>query len=487
MAASATRRPAGSATLSERMAHAIAEQTWQGIATPAADKAKLCLLDYLSCAMAAHGLPWSRQAVTISTDNGSGDASGGTVIGTPYRVSTHDAAFSNAVLGHALVRDDMHVGSVSHLGVVVLPVLLALAEWCRTSDVRDLPRAHVTGEELLTAIVCGYEVGGKIGRAILDVDVARVFRPTGIAGPVGAAAGAAKLLGLDAAATAHALAIAANTVSGYNEWAATGGSEMFFHVGFAARNAVTAAQLAAVGAYASRTALDGPAGLLAAFDRPARPDVPGLFDDGPEILSVFFKPVPACNFAQSPAQAAQSIARDHRPDPASIERVIVGVTRAAAAYPGCDAVGPFEHVLQAKMSIHHNVATALVTGGFDEAHYRPGESSEIARIAAATRLEIDDDLSAAYPARQGARVTVELRDGTLYRHSVRDVVPASDDEVRERFLAAAEARIGREQAQRVLDGVMELESADDAAELVRLTRTGADGGAGTEPAADGQP
>ncbi len=50
--------------------------------------------------------------------------------------------------------------------------------------------------------------------------------------------------------------------AGYNEWAATGGSEMFFHTGLAARGAVMAVQLAADGAYASRTAVDGEAGLL---------------------------------------------------------------------------------------------------------------------------------------------------------------------------------------------------------------------------------
>src|SRR5690606_35787757 len=113
--------------------------------------------------------------------------------------------------------------------------------------------------------------------------------------------------------------------------------EMFFHTGFAARNAVTAAQLAARGAHVSATALDGPAGLLAAFGKPAAPDVPEPFEDRAEILSVFYKPVPACNYAQSPAQAAREIALRDAPRSADVDRVEVRVTRAAAAYPGCDA------------------------------------------------------------------------------------------------------------------------------------------------------
>src|SRR5690606_1637755 len=146
--------------------------------------------------------------------------------------------------------------------------------------------AHRDGRRLLPALVAGYGVGGKIGRAILDVDVARIFRPTGITGPLAAAAAGAKLLGLDERQTACALALAANTCAGYNEWAATGGSEMFFHPGLAARNAVTAVQLAAADAFASPTALDGAAGLLAAFGKPPVPAVPAPFADRTEILSV---------------------------------------------------------------------------------------------------------------------------------------------------------------------------------------------------------
>ena len=173
--------------------------------------------------------------------------------------------------------------------------------------------------------------------------------------------------------------------AGYNEWAATGGSEMFFHTGLAARGAVTAVQLAAEGAYASRTAIDGEAGLLAAFHRPRPPPMPELFADRPEILAVFFKPVPACNFAQSAAQAALALAQRERVRANDIDRVVVRVTKAAALYPGCDVSGPFEHVLQAKMSIHYNVAAALAHGNFDERNYVPQQNAEVLTLANAHR------------------------------------------------------------------------------------------------------
>ena len=200
-----------------------------------------------------------------------------------------------------------------------------------------------------------------------------------------------------------------------DEFFATGGSEMFFHNGLAARGAVTAVQLAAEGAYASPTALDGEAGMLAAFRRPRPPQVPELFTDRREILAVFFKPVPACNYAQTPAQVALAIAQQHKVRAAHIDRVAVRVTQAAALYPGCDADGPFEHILQAKMSIQYNVSAALVHGNFAERNYVPLENPEVQALAKRVSVEIDAALTAAYPQKQGAAVVVHTRGGETFQ------------------------------------------------------------------------
>jgi len=443
------------------MAAALAELSWHSLAPEVVAKAKLCILDLLSSALASTQLPWSRQAAAIARRNSGSIASDGAgIIGTRYVVSVQDAAFANGVIGHGLVRDDMHLGSVSHLGTVVVPTLLALAEGTRAS-----------GKELLTALVAGYEVGGKIGRMILDVDVSKNFRPTGITGPIAGAAAGAKLLGLDQEHTMVALALGANTAAGYNEWASTGGSEMFFHTGFAARSAVTAVQLAAEGAYASRSAIDGEAGLLAAFHRDA-PTIPARFEDRPEILSVFFKPVPACNFAQSAAQAAHTIALRKKVRAKDVERITVRVTRAAALYPGCDVTGPFEHVLQAKMSIQYNVAAALRHGNFAERNYFPQQNPDVLKLATCTRLEVDDDLTKAFPAQQGAEVVVQTRAGDELRERVVNVVPIDEAGVRARFALAASAVLGKSATARLAALIDNLETVVDAAALSRATRLG---------------
>src|SRR5688572_24068542 len=411
---------ASSEPLAVRMARALVTYSYARLSPEVVAKAKLCVYDLLSSALAAGELPWSRQAAAIARASSAGAAHGAPIIGTSDVVSVHDAAFANGTLSHGLVRDDMHVGSVSHLGTVLVPALLSLAATTRA-----------TGKDFLTALVAGYEVGGKVGRMVMDVDVSKIFRPTGTVGPIAAAAAGAKLLGLDEAQTTSALALAANMAAGYNEWAGTGGSEMFFHNGLAARGAVTAVQLAAEGAYASRTALEGDAGMLAAFRRPRPPQVAELFADRPEILAVFFKPVPACNFAQTPAQAALAIAARHKVRAADIDSVAVRVTRAAALYPGCDVSGPFEHILQAKMSIQYNVAAVLAHGNYAERNYVPLENPEVQALATRVSVEIDPKFTNAFPAKQGAAVIVCTRDGRTLEQSADNVEPTDADGVHE--------------------------------------------------------
>lgn len=450
-----------SAGTARRFASALARLDAETLEPALVEKARLCLFDFLASAFTARDLPWARQALSaVSTsDAREGEGERASIIATPRRAAPGDAAFANAVRGHGLVRDDMHLGSVSHLGAVVIPPALALAQ-----------TRSLSGRALIAAVITGYEAGAKLGRAILDVDVSRIFRPTGITGPFAGAAAGSRVLGLSEAECATALALAANTAAGYNEWAATGGSEMFFHAGFAARNAVTCVALAAAGADASATALEGAAGILAAFGKNGS-EFAVPFDGRPEILDVFFKEVPACNFAQASAQAARALAVSADLDPAAIDTVRARVPYASAAYPGCDAPGPFTRSLQAKMSIHYNVASALVSRDFDERNYDPSSQPTITDLARRVTLEVDDALTRAFPARQGAEILVRIRGGKELSLAVDDVAPASSTLVRERFAAAAADALGSARAEELRECIERIEHADDAGELARLSQS----------------
>lgn len=441
--------------LAARIAHSVVSMSLNDLPAEATDKVKLCLFDLIGCAFESRDLPWSRQAVALA--EGTGGAA--TVIGSPHPASHADAAFANAVMGHGLVREDMHSGSISHLGIVVLPALLALSEL-----------RHVRGRNFITAAVVGYEVGGQIGRAVMDAEVARIHRPTGITGPVAAAAAGARLLGLSTDAVISAIALGANTTVGFNQWAHTGGSEMFFHAGYAARDAVTAVRLAELGAFASPSALDGEAGLFAALGkRPAAAKI-ALFQGQPEILSVYHKPVPACNFAQTASQAALTIAREHTTAPERIAAITVRVPRAGALYPGCDYTGPFAHVLQAKMSIQYNVAAALIEGGVSEQNFTRLQDPGLQRLIGVMKLEIDEAMTRAYPGKQGGEVEVRESDGATHRIRLEDVVNASAADVRARFRAAAENVLGAARASEIESFIDGIELRKDVAQLGALLR-----------------
>jgi 2-methylcitrate dehydratase PrpD len=443
------------------LAMRIAEQT-ASMKLAASDdalhaKVKTCLYDLIGCAYEAVDKPWSNQAMQMAAACDAGAAGAkktASIAGVSFQSSLADAAFVNAVMGHGLVREDMHSASISHLGVVVLPTLLALSQHKR-----------VSGREFMTAVVIGYEVGAQIGRALMDAKIARIYRPTGITGPIGAAAAGARLLGLGVDQTTHAIALAANTVAGFNQWGHTGGSEMYFHVGVAARNAVSSVLLAQAGAFASPSVLDGEAGLFASHGKQEQASHVKMFGGSPEILAVYHKPVPACNFAQTASQAAIEIARTAGFISENIAAIRISVPSAGANYPGCNFLGPFDHVLQAKMSIQFNVAAALLLGNVTEDNFERLQDPRLHRLLEITSLEIDPLMTKAYPARQGGGVQVVLADGTEFQQRLDNVVNASDEDVLTRFRLAGNACVGSARTDVVESLIENLLFLEDAGQL----------------------
>lgn len=421
-------------------------------------KAKICLLDFLSCAFEAKDHPWSRQAIGIAR----ACEGGSTVIGTGKLATSGDAAFANATLGHGLVREDMHAASICHHGVVIWPTLLALSE-----------RTKLSGATFLAAAIIGYEAGAAIGAALFTADLARLYRPTGLVAPLGAALAGSHALGLTEDAATSAVSIAANTSSGLNEWPRAGGSEMYFHPGFAARNAIAAIELAEAGAVASETIIEGEAGLFAAFRRQPAPAGIRLFAGRrPEIMAVYNKPAPACNFAQTSAQAALLVARELG-NSEQIETVSIRVPEAAARYPGCDSAGPFRNALQAKMSIPFSVAAVLARGALEEDNYAQIDDPETLRLIGRTDLRSEPGLSAAFPANQGAEILVGLRNGMSMRQRLDNVIAATPEEIRARFRQAAGGVIGDGRTKRLEQTVDDCVSLPDGrviADLCRLDR-----------------
>jgi 2-methylcitrate dehydratase PrpD len=424
---------------------------WPGTLSPEVSaKARLCLTDALRCMFEARDSStyWqAREVINPLTD-------GVPVAATEVRSTPAEAAFAMATMSASLLREDMHAASISHHGIVVWPTLLALSYG-----------AGVSGARLLAAGVVGYEYGARLGSALFDADLARRLRPTAFSATAGAAMGGAWLLGLSAKEAAAAVALAVDASAGLNQWPHSGGDEIFFQAGRAAQAAVQAIALARAGAFASPDLLDGPAGLFAAAGKRA-PDDLGLFAAEPEIMAVYNKALPICNFAQTAAQAALEIAARPSFSPNAVEALNVWVTEAAVAYPGCDRRGPCERPLQAKMSIRFSVAAALAHGDLKAHRFHDLRDPAVARLVALCSLEADPALTAAFPAQQGARVEARLASGEVLIASRADVTPATPEQIRQGLLASVGGTPGAGPAAALLDIIDRLEDAADAAALL---------------------
>jgi 2-methylcitrate dehydratase PrpD len=389
---------------------------WSSALSPDVEaKARLCLADALRCMFEARDLPTSRQALSIIhpyTD-------GVPIAATALAAAPAEAAFAMATMSAGLLREDMHAASISHHGIVVWPTLLALSHG-----------SNVSGARLLAAGVVGYEFGARLGAALFDADLARRLRPTAFSATAGAAMAGAWLLGLSESEAVAAVALAVDASSGLNQWPHAGGDEIFVQAGRAAQAAVQAIALARAGAFASPQMLDGPAGLFVAAGRTAPSDL-HLFTAEPEIVAVYNKALPICNFAQTAAQAALQMAARSGFSPGAVQVLTVAVTAAAQAYPGCDHSGPCERPLQAKMSIRFAVAAALAHGDLKEARFHDLDHPEVARLVALCALQSDPALTAAFPAQQGARVEARLASGEVLVASLDNVSPASPDQIRQ--------------------------------------------------------
>src|SRR5439155_2921107 len=192
------------------------------------------------------------------------------VLGTAERASASDAALANGVAAHAHDYDDMCFVSMAHPSCALVPAILAAGELTRAS-----------GAAVLDAYVAGFEVECRLGLVMNPRHYhERGWHCTSSIGTLGAAAAAARLLKLDAAATVHALGIAASTACGLKE--NIGSMVKPLHAGMAARNGLIAARLAQSGFVASEHSIDGPQGYLVAMDsqKPASALIDAIADLG---------------------------------------------------------------------------------------------------------------------------------------------------------------------------------------------------------------
>jgi 2-methylcitrate dehydratase PrpD len=368
------------------------------ISEEARQRASIAVIDTCGVMLAGSGEPAARIAQSMAAEDGAGQCR---VVGTSIATSPTLAAFANGVAAHALDYDDMCFVSLAHPSCVLVPAILAAGEI-----------AHADARTLLDAYVVGFEIECRLGLVMNPRHYhQRGWHCTSSIGTLGAAAAVARVLGLDAQATRHALGIAASSACGLKE--NMGSMVKPLHAGMAARNGVTAAQLARRGFTASPHAIDGPQGYLVAMDSEHRSLDAAVADFGTrweiDESGVTVKLYPSCAATHPPLDALTEIVRRERFTPdqvAAIDVEVDSMTPRLLIHPN-PSTG-----LEAKFSLPFCAAAAVVFPqiGIDtftpESICHPDVQALMPRVSLSANAAFD----AAAPLSQ-ARVTVRLRDG----------------------------------------------------------------------------
>jgi len=367
--------------------------------------------------------------------------------------SQGSATFANAVLLSGRVQGDSH--PCGHIGGVVIPAALASAE-----------EVGASGEELVSALVAGYEVALRIGRDhAADLSV-NGFRTTPCYGVFGASVAVGRLRGFDARQVRSAIGLAANFAGGLREYVDAGTEESPFQAGFAARNGVYVADLVGCGLASAPSALHGAAGFYRAFGTVdvdyGKRLIENLGTDF-EFTSVTWKQYPACQFLRGLIRGLGQLRGAARG--ADVDFVEIRMNPFEADFIGVRYAGPFTSATQTVMSAPFCAALAWTSGTASFDGLRSFEDPAVNALVPKVNIVADPDRKRYEP-----YIEVHLSDG----RKLEWIEQAGDSNYRVTWPAAcdmtlqlcAEVYVPSAKATELIDTVARIEAMPDVKKLV---------------------
>lgn len=404
-------------TAAETLGAFVAGSQWKDIPEALRHEGRRSILNHVGCAIGVARDPAVITALDVMRAVSASPVA--TVFAQGIRLDAMGAAFVNAVGSNLLDYDDTHLNTVIHPAAPVAPALFALAE-----------QHGFTGAQVLHAFILGVEVECRIGNAVSPGHYDRGWHITSTCGTFGAAAGAAKLLGLDAAQTAHAIGIASSQAAGTVENLPAAAKNV--SVGSAARNGILAALFAKHGYTAAPASLEGPLGWARACGDVAHvPAITEGLGTRWEAGRNTYKPYPAGIVFHAVIDACLDLRAQLNVAPDAITDITV------AGDPLLLARGDrvVRNERDARVSIHHSAALGFVRGsaGVPDFEQTAVDDPALAAFRARVRAELADDLP-----RGAARVTLRLADGRTVTHTVlaargSEQKPLSDAELEQKY------------------------------------------------------
>ncbi len=416
------------------------------------------IMDWLGSAYAGKDLPPVRMIRNVARGLGGNPESTSIPDGT--KTSCVLAALVNGATSHIVEMDDLHRESILHPACAILPAVLALGE-----------RQHSSGRDLILATSAGYEVGIRVALAV-GTSHYYSWHTTATCGTYGAAAGAAKLLGLNEDQFAWALGSAGTQAAGLWEFLVECAMSKQLHPGKAAMNGLLAALLAKEGFTGARRILEGDKGFFRAtsknFDEDkCTADLGKIFHG--DRNSIKFHA--SCGHTHSAIDAVLLATGGKTLKPSDVAEIRIQVYQAAIDLLGnVEAKSPY----LAKFNLPFCIATALTFGhvrldDFDESRLA---NADIKNLMAKVHFAEVPELTKLYPRKWPARVTIVLSDGR--KLEAYNEYPKGDPEnpltaaeLVAKFKGLTDGILSKAEADRIVEKVMSLEKIADVNELLQ--------------------
>jgi len=437
--------------LTQEVAAFVAETSFKDIPPEAIRIAKRCLIDGTGIALSGSRDPASLiLRKFLEALGGKGEAS---VMGTGLKLPAPSAALANGTSGHAQDFDDTQLshspdriyGLLTHPTTPVLAACLALGE---VNAIR--------GKEFLCAFSVGFEVETKIAEAIHPLHYKRGFHTTGTIGAFGAAAAAAKILGLSEPEIRFTLGIVASLSAGIR--ANFGTMTKPLHAGRAAENGVTAACLARLGFTSDPDVLENSWGFFKILGDGFEPEkISGQLGNPYTIIDpgVSIKPYPSGVLSHPTMNAMLELVKEHD--------LRAGDVAGISVYAGSNILQPLryalpQNALEAKFSLPFCVTSILLRrkAGIQEFADEFVRAPEVQQMMKRVKTILDPEIEAKGFDKILSRVEIRLMDGrTLTRNSPPykggPENPLRDEELYEKFRSCAAPVLSQEKVARAHD------------------------------------
>jgi aconitate decarboxylase len=432
------------------------------------ERIKLLILDSLGCAIYGAALEWSR---ILQTSLAAIDATRTTSVwGTRLALSSPHAALANGTQVQGFELDDVHRQGVLHVGAVTLPPLIAVAE----------SHADLTGRDMLTAAVAGYEIGPRVGKCMGQEHIGQGWHSGATVGVFSAAAGAARALRLSPNETVHAIGIGGTQSAGLMA-AQYGAMVKRMHAGRAAQSGLYGALLAKQGFTGIVDVFEAPyGGFCTTFsrsqDRFKLAELNSNLGERFETMRISLKFYSCVGSNQTTLDAIRDIQRRRPFTLDQLAKIVVHGSQVTVDHVGW----PYrpEGLTSAQLNLPFCVATLLLEGDVFVDQFKPEAVEDRARIELSRKVEVVHDPAitaqgSAY--RHKVRVDVHLRDGTVEsetREAPRGSEQsfASEAEIVDKFRKLARQVISNRRQDALIEAVLGMEKLADGKRLAELLR-----------------